>query len=581
MDDLESFLDQMPQDERSCLLLNVSGDSLWKLLDRRYSATLEEAETIERCISRGTLARIYMGEVEEYLLDPFELSADTASCLGEHFKKYESKYQLFFALEIINAQAMPTSSSDEEDREILQGSIIWSAFACFNRNEWLGAGRSYELDFDDLRLDALKCLHEEMGPEGFVEFLALGGGKQPALSLFTSTSNCGVDLNAVLTNRKEPTPTPIPTVRPAPTAAPQPAPTAAPQPAPTAAPQPASTAPPAQQPAPTAAPSVPKTRLQIVRERGILVCAGRSGLPGFVDLDALGNIVGFDIDLCRAVAAAVLGDPNAIAIMEIVAAERGPVLQHGEVDLLIGMVAWTSSRDAQWGDYPQTMFFDGQGFMVYKRLGLTSVLELQEAKVCVTQGTLTGVNLYEFSKQHNLNIEILDFDNIDESVVGYRRGLCDAVTDDLSRLAAIRTAFEDRDDHVILPEAISDAPMGPVVPHGDAQWLNIVRTVMAILIHGEAYGITQTSVPSASTGEIAVDRLLGIEGSFGQENLGLSRVVAQDVLRGVGNYGEIYDRNLGPDGINVPREGGRNALWADAPCRDCPRGGQIYAVPLR
>ena len=392
----------------------------------------------------------------------------------------------------------------------------------------------------------------------------------------------------------QPAPTAVP-VQPAPTQAPQPAATAVPaQPAPTAAPpaQPAPIATPQAQaeptptavraqPAATAAPAVPKTRLQAVRDRGALVCASRSDLPGFVYLDTLGNIVGFDIDLCRAVAAAVLGDPNAIVIMEIISAARGSVLQSGKVDLLIGMVTWTSSRDAQWGDYPQTMFFDGQGFMVNKNLGISSALELKDATVCVTQGTRTELNLQDFSNQNNLNITPLTFEDTDAVVAAYESEQCDAFTNDLTQLAAVRSAFEDRDDHVILREAISDVPMGPVVPHGDAQWLNIVRTVMAILIHGEAYGITQNSVPSTSTNELIVDILLGIEGSFGQEYLGLSRTVAQDVLKGVGNYGEIYDRNLGPDGIDLPREGGRNALWADAPCRDCPKGGQIYAVPLR
>ena len=148
-------------------------------------------------------------------------------------------------------------------------------------------------------------------------------------------------------------------------------------------------------------------------------------------------------------------------------------------------------------------------------------------------------------------------------------------------MAALGTALSDRDAHTILPETISEEPLGPVVPHGDDQWFDIVKTVMGILIYSEAYGIDSSNVPTATTGDTKVDRLFGLEGSFGQDVLGLEQTAAQDVIRSVGNYGEIYDRNLGPDGIDLPREGGRNALWADAPCTDCPKGGQIYAAPLR
>ena len=322
-------------------------------------------------------------------------------------------------------------------------------------------------------------------------------------------------------------------------------------------------------------------RLQAVKDRGTLICASRNDVPGYGFLDANGNNVGFDIDLCRAVATAVLGDPNAIEIRLITAAERGPTIQSGEVDMLVRTVTWTTSRDAQWGNYVQTMFYDGQGFMVREDLGVSSALELQDATVCVTQGTTTELNLQDFSNQHGLNITPLTFEDTDAVSAAYQGGQCDAFTNDRSQLAAIGSGFDDPSAHNILPETISEEPLGPVVPHGDDQWFDVVKTVMAILIYGEAYGISQGSVPSAATGETAKDRLLGIEGSFGQESLGLSMTVGQDVLRAVGNYGEIYNRNLGPDGINLPREGGRNALWADAPCQDCPKGGQIYAAPPR
>ena len=322
-------------------------------------------------------------------------------------------------------------------------------------------------------------------------------------------------------------------------------------------------------------------RLAQVRERDKVICASRNDVPGYGYLDASGNNVGFDIDLCRALATAVLGDPSKIEIRLITAAERGPTIQSGEVDMLVRTVTWTTSRDSQWGNYAQTMFYDGQGFMVNKDLGLMSALELKDATVCVTQGTTTELNLQDFSNQNNLNITALGFEDTDAVVAAYESGQCDAFTNDHSQLAALGSAFQNRDAHVILPETISEEPLGPVVPHGDDQWFDIVKTVMGILIYSEAYSVTSGSVPSAVTGDTKVDRLFGLEGSFGQESLGLSDTVAQDVIRAVGNYGEIYNRNLGPDGINLPREGGRNALWADAGCMDCPKGGQIYAAPLR
>ena len=323
------------------------------------------------------------------------------------------------------------------------------------------------------------------------------------------------------------------------------------------------------------------SRLDTVKDRGKLFCASRNDVPGYGSLDAAGNNVGFDIDLCRAVAAAVLGDPNAIEIRLITAAERGPTIQSGEVDLLVRTVTWTTSRDAQWGNYVQTMFYDGQGFMVREDLGISSSLELNDATVCVTQGTTTELNLQDFANQNNLDIEAVTFEDTDAVVAAYQGGRCDAFTNDRSQLAAISSAFEDRDAHTILPETISEEPLGPVVPHGDDQWFDVVKTVMSILIYAEAYGVTSDNVPTSETGNTKVDRLFGLGGSFGQESLGLDETVAQDVIKAVGNYGEIYDRNLGSEGINLPRENGRNALWADATCSDCPKGGQIYAAPLR
>ncbi len=358
---------------------------------------------------------------------------------------------------------------------------------------------------------------------------------------------------------------------------------------PTATPSPTATPPSEAEPTntPEVMPTEPmmpaeeESRLQAVMDRGRVICASRDDVPGYGYLDADGNNVGFDIDLCRAVAAAVLGDPNAIEIRLITAAQRGPTVQSGEVDMLVRTVTWTTSRDAQWGNYAQTMFYDGQGFMVRKDLGVESALELSDATVCVTQGTTTELNLQDFSNQYDLNINALTFDDTDLVVASYESEQCDAFTNDRSQLAAIGSAFENRDDHIILPETISEEPLGPVVPHGDEQWYDIVKTVMGMLIYAEAYGIDSGSVPTDETGDTAVDRLFGLSGSFGQETLGISQTAAQDVIGNVGNYGEIYERNLGTGGIDLPRENGRNALWADARCTDCPKGGQIYAAPLR
>ena len=325
------------------------------------------------------------------------------------------------------------------------------------------------------------------------------------------------------------------------------------------------------------------SRLSQVRERGKLICASRNDVPGFGYLDDRGNNVGFDIDLCRAVAAAVLGDPNAVEIRLISVSEREPVIRSGEVDMLVRTVTWTMARDADWGNFAQTMLYDGQGFMVNRGQGLSSAMDLDGATVCVTGGTTLELNLEEFSHRNQLNIKPLTLEDYDAALSAYQRGRCDALTDDRSWLAALGSSFLNPDVHVILPETISEEPLGPVVPHGDDQWFDIVKTVMGILIYAEAYDVTSGSVPIAATGNVQIDRLFGLASSFGfgQESLGLSQTVAQDVIRAVGNYGEIYDRNLGPGGIGLPRENGRNALWADAPCDDCPKGGQIYSAPVR
>ncbi len=320
-------------------------------------------------------------------------------------------------------------------------------------------------------------------------------------------------------------------------------------------------------------------RLQDVKDRGKLICASNNSLAGFGFIDSAGNTAGFDIDLCRAVAAAVLGNPDSVEFRPTTAAERGPVMQSGEVDIMSRNTTWTSSRDAQWGNFAQTMFYDGQGFMVPESLGVSGLLELKDAKVCVQQGTTTELNLQDFDNQNNMNFDVVTFPDNVGARESYQAGQCDTLTTDRSGLVSTRAGFDTPEDHVILPGTISEEPLGPVVPHGDEQWYDVVKTVMAILIYAEAYGITSTNIPTSVTGDTAVDRLFGLEGSYGQETMGLDDTVAQDVIRAVGNYGEIYDRHLTP--LGLVREGSRNALWSSAPCADCPKGGQVYAAPLR
>ena len=321
------------------------------------------------------------------------------------------------------------------------------------------------------------------------------------------------------------------------------------------------------------------SRLAMVQNRGNLVCASNNSLTGFGYINAAGDTVGFDIDLCRAVAAAVLGDADAVEYRPTTAAERGPTMQSGEVDMMSRNTTWTSSRNITWGNFAPTMFYDGQGFMVPADLELTSMMELEDAAVCVQQGTTTELNLEDFNTQNDLHIDVQTYPDNTSANEAYTAGTCDALTTDRSGLVSTRAGLDNPDDHVILAGTISEEPLGPVVPHGDEQWYDIVSMVMGILIYAEALEITMGNVPTAATDDAAVDRLLGLSGSWGQSDLGLSDTVAQDVINAVGNYGEIYDRHLTPLGLT--REGSRNALWGAAPCSDCPKGGQIYSAPLR
>ena len=327
------------------------------------------------------------------------------------------------------------------------------------------------------------------------------------------------------------------------------------------------------------------SRLDQIRQHGHVVCGTTNDVAGYGSLDNAGANDGFEIDLCRAVAVAVFGDPKAVEFQIIgSAAERGPALASGKIDILAWVNTWSTSRDATWGgNFVHTTLYDGQGFAVPTALGITSAYELEGASVCVAQGTTTELNLEDFNRQYQLGMNVVTFETVEASIAAYVAGQCDAYTTDRTfLLGEIIAAGGAKDEHIVLPETISEEPISLAVPHGDDQWFDIVKSVIGILIYAEAYDIHSANVPSATTGSAAVDRLFGLDGSWGQESMGLSQTVAQDVVRELGNYGEVYERHFGSGGLGVPRPpGSRNALWADAPCQNCPKGGQIYAPPFR
>jgi general L-amino acid transport system substrate-binding protein len=325
-------------------------------------------------------------------------------------------------------------------------------------------------------------------------------------------------------------------------------------------------------PAPTE-PSAPEEgRLAQVRERGSLVCGVNDGLPGFGFLDENGENVGFDIDFCRAIAAAVLGDPAAVEFRPLDADGRQPAIQSGEIDVLLRNTTWTVSRDATWGVFAPTIFYDGQGMMVREADGITTLEDLAGATVCVQTGTTTELNLADVMDARGIELEeTLAFGDDTQTYDAYDEGQCDAVTSDRSQLLAQRTAMANPDEHVILEEVMSKEPLGPVVPFGDEQWFNIVKWTVFATIEAEELGITQDNVADmVGSDNPVIARLLGAEGDLG---LGLEPDWVVDVITAVGNYGEIYDRNLGP-GTPFELERGPNALWTEP-------GGLLYAPPYR
>jgi general L-amino acid transport system substrate-binding protein len=311
-----------------------------------------------------------------------------------------------------------------------------------------------------------------------------------------------------------------------------------------------------------------------IQGRGQVVCGGRTDLTGFGYLDDNGRNVGFDIDICRAIAAALLGDAEAVEIVNLSAAERGPALQTGEVDILSRNATWTTTRDAQWGNFTWITFYDGQGFIVPADSGITSIEQLEGATICVTTGTTTELNLADAFRQRGVTFTPLGFEETASVYGAYEEGRCDAATSDLSQLAAVRTGFADPEAHTILDFTISKEPLTPAVPHGDDQWFDIVKSVVWGLINAEELGITQANVEEMKSSEnVEVRRLLGAEGDWGQADLGLSADAMAKAIAAVGNYGEIYNRYMGPEGDAFTLDRGLNELWTN--------GGLIYAPPLR
>ena len=314
--------------------------------------------------------------------------------------------------------------------------------------------------------------------------------------------------------------------------------------------------------------------LEAVKARGELLCGSNTGLTGFGAPDANGNWTGFDVDLCRAVAAAVLGDATKVKFVPTTGETRFTALQSGEVDVLIRNSTWTASRDSELAlDFVAVNYYDGQGFMVKKDLGVSSAKELDGATVCIQTGTTTELNLADFFKQNNITYQPVNVADDSEAQRQYLAGACDAYTTDASGLAASRATLPDADNHIILPEIISKEPLGPVVRHGDNNWGDIVRWSYYALLIAEEKGITKANVEevAASTNDEEVKRLLGVSGDmaakFGLDNEAFKRAIAAN-----GNYGEIFAANIG-EGTSINLARGLNALWT--------QGGLQYAPPFR
>ncbi|WP_040676788.1 amino acid ABC transporter substrate-binding protein [Nitratireductor pacificus] len=312
--------------------------------------------------------------------------------------------------------------------------------------------------------------------------------------------------------------------------------------------------------------------LEDVRAAGELACGVSEGVPGFSNANSEGIWEGLDADVCRAVAAAVLGDAGAVRFVPLASKQKVLAVSSGQVDLTSRTTTWTMKRDGAEGvDFTAVVYYDGQGFMISADAGISSATELNDVTVCLTTGTTTELNMTDFARANNLTMEAVVFEGKREAVEAYASGRCDALTTDSSQLAAFRTGFADPSAHVILPEVISKEPLAPLVAHGDNQWKDVVTWVVYGLIEAEELGVTQANVAdmAANSGNPSIQRMLGSSGDTGGL-VGLGSTWMVDVLSAVGNYGEIYERNLT---ATLGLERGLNAQWT--------AGGLLYAMPIR
>ncbi len=322
----------------------------------------------------------------------------------------------------------------------------------------------------------------------------------------------------------------------------------------------------------TAQAQAPQT-LNQVKSRNILNCGANTGLAGFGLPDAQGNWVGLDVEYCRAIAAAIFNDPAKVKFIPLSAKDRFTALQSGEVDVLVRNSTWTMSRDTALGLlFTGVNYYDGQGFMVRKKLGVTSAMQLSGASVCTQQGTTTELNLADFFRANNLKYEVVAFASSDETVKAYDSGRCDAFTTDASGLYSERLKLTAPDDHMVLPEIISKEPLGPATRNNDAGWFNLVKWVHFAMLNAEELGVTKANVDEMlKSPNPEIKRLLGVEGKFG-ESLGLTADWAYRIVKHVGNYGESFEKNVGAGSLlKIAR--GQNALWT--------KGGLQYAPPVR
>ena len=279
--------------------------------------------------------------------------------------------------------------------------------------------------------------------------------------------------------------------------------------------------------------------LKAVKDRGSLICGVSQGLPGFSNPDDKGNWTGFDVDFCRAVAAATLGDANKVKFTPLSAKDRFEPLKTGEIDVLSRNTTWTLSRDVSYGNFTGVTYYDGQGFMVRKALKVNSALELNGASVCTQTGTTTELNLADYFRGNNMKYEVIAFGTADETVKAYESGRCDVFTTDVSQLYAEKLKLANANDHVILPEIISKEPLGPLVRHGDDQWFDVVKWTLFAMLNAEELGISSKNVDEgAKSIQPEIRRLLGTEGNFG-EQLGLSKDWVVRIVKQVGNYGQV------------------------------------------